>query len=414
MQSKLAKYAPELAKAIKDNKPIIFFTNPPYGTSGNTVGKKSKADIAKTKINKQMHDAGMGNASENLYCQFFYRAVQIKKTFHLSTVIIAYFSNSQYLTSSNYFNSLRKEIFANFDLKKGFLFNAGEFSDTASNWGISFTVLKSKPTNTSDIPNIYKLEVDKSDMHGIQTVGTHIIHDFPETDGLANWVKDINIRKAKNIKDSIPLVTGAFTASSAKPGIFYPENGIGYAWFKGNNVEYADRETGIFSADFSRQRGIPITPDNFERTMVNFAVRRATHHTWINNKDSYHKPDDALDTDKVAIADMVVFSIFNDKNLASSLSNLNYRDNSYDIQNELFWMSKDEINDYAAQAKYSDMGFTIARDHERFMYKWLMNNQSYLSSEAKEVLELASKAVSDTFSQRKILDDDYPQYCLLR
>lgn len=407
LQSKLANVAPGLAEAIKDNKPLIFFTNPPYGTSGNTVGKKSKTDIAKTEINKQMHDDNMGHASENLYCQFFYRAVQIKETFNLSNVVIAYFSNSQYLTSSNYFNPLRKKIFSNFDFKKGFLFNAGEFSDTASSWGIAFTILQSKKSDTKNIPDNYKLEVDESDINGINSIGTHVIYDFSESDGLAQWVKSINIRNAKNIKDTVPLVTGPFTASKAKPNLFYPENGLGYAWFKGNNVEYADRETGLFSTDYSRQRGTAITPDNFERTMVNFAVRRATQHTWINNKDSYHKPDTAFNDDRVALTDMVVYSIFNDKNLASSLKGIDYRGETVPITNELFWMSKDTIGKYAARAKYADMGFAIDRDHNRFMYKWLKENQQYLSSEAKDVLDLAKLVVKETFNQRKILDDDY-------
>lgn len=412
--SKLAKCAPELVEALKNDRPIVFFTNPPYGTSGNTVGKQSKSDIAKTKINEQMRINGMGHASENLYCQFFYRAVQFKKIFHLTNAVIAYFSNSQYLTSSNYFNSLRKEIFSNFDFEKGFIFNAGEFSDTASNWGISFTILRSKPTNNLDnIPNIFKLDVNESDIRGIHFLGTHVIYAFPETDGLAQWVKDIDIHSANNIKDNVTMVTGAFTASKAKPTIFYPENAIGYAWFKGNNVEYADRETGLFSTDFSRQRGVPITPDNFERTMINFAVRRATHHTWINNKDNYHKPNASFYDNKVALADMVVFSIFNNKNLSSSLLNFEYNNKLHRVNNELFWMSKNEIKKYAAEAKFSDMGFAINNDHERFMYKWIVRNHQYLSSEAKDVLSLSTKIVKDTFSQRKILDGDYPNYCLM-
>ena len=406
-QSKLAKVAPGLAEAIKNDKPILFFTNPPYGTSGNTVGKKSKKNIAKTKVNEQMLKDNMGHASENLYCQFFYRAVKIKKDFNLSNAVIAYFSNVQYLTSSGYFNPLRKEIFSNFDFKKGFLFNAGEFSDTASSWGITFTVLKSKEIDSKDIPENYKLEIAESDINGINSIGTHVIYDYPEKEGLAHWVKSINIKKAKNIKNEVPMVTGPFTEAKAKLGIFYPENGIGYAWFKGNNVEYANKETGLFSTAFSRQRGTAITPDNFERTMVNFAVRRATRHTWINNKDSYHKPNTAFNDDRIALTDMVVYSIFNDKNLASSLQSLDYRDETFTITNELFWMSKDTIGKYAAQAKYADMGFAIDRDHDRFMYKWLRDNQRYLSSEAKNVLDLADLVVKETFNQRKILDDDY-------
>lgn len=411
--SKLAQQAPDLAKAIKTDKPIVFFTNPPYGTSGNTVGKKSKANIAKTAINEQMHQNNMGHSAENLYCQFFYRAVQIKKKFNLSNVVIAYFSNSQYLTSSNYFDPLRKEIFSNFNYKKGFLINAGEFSDTSSNWGISFTILKSKATNTKVIPSSYNLDVFESNIRGIQSLGTHTIFDFPESEGLASWVKKVDIKKFKNIKDTVPLVTGAFTTSKAKPNIFYPENAIGYAWFKGNNVEYADRETGLFSTDFSRQRGIPLTPDNFERAIVNFAVRRATKHSWINNKDAYHRPTNEFLNNKNIVADMVVYSTFNSKNLASSIKRIDYRGKDISFCNELFWLSRDKVGEMAAKNSYSDMEFEIEADQERFVYKWLQKNHKYLSNEALQVLDIAEKIVDDTFNQRIRLNDDYPEYSFM-
>lgn len=77
-------------------------------------------------------------------------------------------------------------------------------------------------------------------------------------------------------------------------------------------------------------------------------------------------------------------------------------------------MSKDNINDYATQAKYSEMGFAIERDHERFMYKWIINHQQSLSDKAKEVLDNATKVLSDTFKQRRTLGEDYPQYHFMR
>lgn len=412
-QSKLNKYAPELVDAIKNNKPIIFFTNPPYGTSGNTSGKKSKTNIAKTEINKQMHIDKMGNASENLYCQFFYRAVKLKEQFNLTNVVIAYFSNSQYLTASNYFKFLRNKIFSNFNYVDGFLFNAGEFSDTATSWGISFTLLKSKEKD-DNIPDQFKLQVKESSPKGIMSVGNHTIYSIANEESLSEWVKEVDIHKGTiDWKNKSPLVTGGFTASKAKPTIFYPQNALGYAWFKGNNVEYAHKETGLFSTNFSKQRGVAITKENFERVMVNFAIRRATQHSWINNKDSYHRPNEKFLENRKIITDMVIYSIFNDKNLATSLNDLVYKVKSYDIKNEMFWLSRKEVGKLAEKNHYADMGFSIENDKERFVYCWLQKNKRKITVEGRYVLEYANCIVNDTFNQRKLLDEDYPELGLM-
>lgn len=412
-QSKLKSCAPDLVNAIKQNKPIVFFTNPPYGTSGNTSGKKSKTNIAKTAVNRQMLMDHMGHASENLYCQYFYRAVRLKERFNLDNVIIAFFSNSQYLTSSNYFKALNTKIFSNFEFVDGFLFNAGEFSDTATSWGISFTLLKSK-TKDNNIPKSFTLKINASSPHGIRELGTHTLISVSKQDSLANWVKEINTHTGKkNWKDKVPLVTGALTASQAKPTLFYPNDAIGYAWFKGNNVEYADKETGLFSTNFSKERGTAITPQNFERVIVNFAVRRATQHSWINNKDSYTAPNNDFLEKRSVISDMVVYSIFNNKNLATSLKKFVYSDKEYRIKNQLFWLSKAQMSKLADINRYAEMGFDIDEDKERFVYLWLKKNHQSITNEGNEVLNKAKMVISDTFNQRKILNEDYPELNLM-
>ena len=412
-QSKLNKKAPELVNAIKNNKPIIFFTNPPYGSSGNTSGKKSKTNIAKTAVNRQMLKDNIGHASENLYCQFFYRAVKLKEQFNLDKVIIAYFSNSQYLTSNNYFKALNHKIFSNFNYVDGFLFNAGEFSDTATNWGISFTLLNSKDKN-ENIPKSFELQVKKSNQMGIIKLGQHTIYSVPKEKSLSDWVKEIDIRKnTENWKNNVPLVTGAFTASKSDPVLYYPKNAIGYAWFKGNNVEYADKETGLFSTNFSKQRGTAITKNNFERVMVNFAIRRATQHSWINNKDGYNRPKSDFLGKRSIVTDMVIYSIFNDKNLATSLNKFVYNGKEYNIKNHLFWLSKAEIAELAEKSHYANMGFSINDDNERFVYNWIQKNRSNVTPDGIKVLDIAKKVIKDTFEQRKTLDEDYPELNLM-
>ena len=71
-------YNDKLPKGLKDalmeDKPIVFFLNPPYAQASNgKSGSESKKGVAKTMINKVMLDNKVGASSQNLYTQFLYR-----------------------------------------------------------------------------------------------------------------------------------------------------------------------------------------------------------------------------------------------------------------------------------------------------------------------------------------------------
>ena len=95
--SLLGVYNDKLPKGLKDalinNKPIVFFINPPYATA-NVMGtnEKHKEGVAKTMINEQMLKDKIGASSQNLYAQFLYRIIQIKNEFNLTNCHIALFS----------------------------------------------------------------------------------------------------------------------------------------------------------------------------------------------------------------------------------------------------------------------------------------------------------------------------------
>ena len=413
LNSKLYKYAPDLAHALIDKKPIIFYTNPPYGTSGNTVNKESKTGIAATKTNKVMLKDGIGHASENLYCQFYYRVLMLMRAFKLKNVVIAFFSNSQFMGSGSYFAELKKSIFSKFKFVDGFLLNAGEFADTASTWGISFTVLKSDG-NPQIVPKEITLKVKETEISGITTIGEHTLCQIDSDDSLLNWVKEINLKdRYDNNKDNVALLTGPFTASRARTKIYYPKNALGYVWLKGNNVEYGLRETGLFSSDYSRERGVGIVPENFERAMIAFAVRRAVNHNWVNNKDSFSKPSDHFynSPDKqTIIADMVVFDLFDLQSKQSSLKQIQYLGTSYEVKNQFFWLDKNKMKKLADKYLDPKMGFDIESDQNRFVFNWLEENKDILSLEAKRLLYASELVVKDTFKFRKYLATEYSKY----
>lgn len=411
--SKLNKYAPDLVQALLQNKPIVFYMNPPYAAAGNTVGKKSKGGLADTKVRVHMN---IGGASENLYAQFFYRILMLVKAFNLTHVVIAFFCKTQYMTGGKKFHGLKKAIFEKFDFKSGFLFNSGEFSGTTNDWGISFTVLTSKTDETlNEVQNKFPLMLKESTPNGIKDLYVHTLSEDDKGDGLADWVREPFTKvPEKDIHEDTPLFTSIFKLAKRRPKNYYPNDAMGYAWFKGNMVQYGPRETGLFSADCSRERGIPITKDDFERCMINFAARKSIKHSWVNDKDALHKPSNDFLQNKEAITDMVIYGLFNTYSYQASLSNVEYLGKTYDVKNEFFWLSKAEIKELADKNYYSKMGFDLEKDDERFTYLWLKNHDQYISKEAKTVLELSKLVIKETFSIRKILNEDYPEYNLMR
>lgn len=415
-KSKLYKLAPGLVEALLNNRPIVFYMNPPYASAGNTVGKGSKGGLAETEVNKHMN---IGASSENLYAQFYYRILMLVKAFSLTNVVIAFFCKTQYMTGGKKFHGLKEAIFKKFDFKSGFLFNSGEFSDTAKNWGISFTVLVSKTSKTKNIiQNKFPLMLKDSTFNGIKDLYIHTLSEQDPKDNLADWVKEKwRNDPDKDIHMATPLFTSAFKLSTRRPKIYYPNDALGYAWFKGNMVQYGPRETGLFSADCSRERGVPITIDNFEKCMINFAIRKASQHTWINDKDNYNKPSEALINSpeyRKIMADCVVYSLFNTYSYQVSLSDVDYLGETYDIKNQFFWLSKDFMKKLANDNRLAQMGFDIDEDDERFVYHWLQEHQDDLSDSATSVLNASKLVIKDTFHFRQLLNDDYPEFCLTR
>lgn len=236
----------------------------------------------------------MGSASQQLYVQFFYRVLKIKEHFHLSNVVIAYFSKTQFLSGGKFFIKFSNKLFEQFSYQKGFLLNAGEFSGTSSSWGIGFTILTSNKNNVIDSNKKFLLEVKETNMNGIVNVENHVIDNLSQEKFLSNWVRETIPKNLEYLsKDTYPTFKGPFKVNeffkTTPPRM--PKQFLGYAWNKGNNVEKSERETALFSATWRDGHGFPIIKEDFERVMLNFAIRKATKHSWINDKDNYHKPN---------------------------------------------------------------------------------------------------------------------------
>ena len=158
--SEKSKLPEGLVKAFEENKPIIFFMNPPYArNNGGGMSNCTSKSVCTTYINKKMKENNIGQCSSNLYAQFLYRIIMFKQKYNLTNLYIALFSPSLYLTGGSW-KKFRKIFLNEFSYNNGIIFQASNFADVSSNWGISFTIWNSGETKDQNnfVHDIVKLE----------------------------------------------------------------------------------------------------------------------------------------------------------------------------------------------------------------------------------------------------------------
>ena len=161
----------------------------------------------------------------------------------------------------------------------------------------------------------------------------------------------------------------------------------------------------------SNAKGLSILPNNFERVCCAFSVRRLVSKNWVNWSDEYLTPKCSSEYYENFIRDSIVFSMFESKSNQSSLRHVEYKEKYWDIKNEFFWMSKDEIMELSEKHN-NDICYNDAyASDERYVYKLLREGlYDRLSNEAKAVLDKATDLVRKSFVYRMAFDEDHPEY----
>ena len=400
-----------LMDALKNNREIVFFMNPPYGTA-NDAGAKgtSKAGIAKTIINERMKNDGMSASSQQLYAQFIYRIMMLKEQYGLTNVYICMFCKPLFESGPAY-KPFREKFLKNFEYRRGCLFNAGHFSDVSSKWGIDFTIWK--VGETSDKNNFQHELVDYRDLD-VEVIGHKDIYNVDGMVSASDWAKE-SIKKLKT-HQHVPMTSGVLWQGDNKDnrGAIF-DNAIGYLLNIANNVEKNSQGVALFSTTFGSGHGHGLNESNFTRCTALFTARRVIKGDWVNDKDEYLAPNETHPKYKEFENDSIIYSLFDTASNQSSLRNITYRHNQYDIKNEFFFMKKDDILTLADENGYDHTYDDCKSSSERYVADLLFNQGLYknLSTEAKEVLDKAIDMTRNTFSRREQFDDENSKYQIM-
>lgn len=403
LNDSLDKLPMGLKKALEENKPIIFFINPPYATTCNFGDTNKEEEGNDTMINSVMKENGMKRCSDNLYAQFLYRIMEIKKQYNLTNVHIGLFSPTLFLTGSS-FSEFRKCFFDNFAFTNAIQFKASHFADVKDSWGISFSIWESGVT--TDKQNFNYNLIDNVDGE-IQIVGSKVVYNIDSKKSGTDWVKE-EVKKMKT--EDAPQMTSGINYKSNKDGCRgnLVKNALGFYYNNSNNVDKNAQNVGMFTSCFSSGTGCSILPINFTKCTALFSARKLIDCTWVNSKDEYLAPNTENENYKEFENDSIIYSLFHSASNQSSLRKIDYKGRNWDIKNEFFFMGKDEIETLANENGNDECYADARTSTDRYVYTIL--NGIKLSEEAQAVLDKARELTIKSFPYRSLFNEEHPEY----
>lgn len=399
----LEKLPDGLKAALEEDKPFVFFLNPPYSVAGGGIYKKNgmvAAGSSKTETQKVMKRDGMGKCTNDISKQFIYRICKIREKYNLSNCHICLFSGIGFMSVSSD-KELRKVINSNFKHEGGYLINAGEFANVSSSWGISFTQFGPGQYESDE----YKLDVLSQVDFEITKIGEKTIYNLDHRKKLPDWCDNGKRRNGK-MKEVLSLKTGLFPIGDP---IYVPDDFMGVQMYNTNNVAGTD---GLklfmvtpYNSGFNK---FYINPDNFEKVMTIHAVRWIPEGNWLNSDDSFSTPNESDPHLTQFMRDSLIYSLFDNANYCTSTDH-DFNNRHWDINNEFFWMSRDEMISLADEHHNDAVYKDAIKDDDRYVYKYIKTRWDEFSPDAQHIYSLACDLVRKTFPYRDIFNSDHPE-----
>lgn len=245
----------------------------------------------------------------------------------------------------------------------------------------------------------------------INNVGEKILYNTDKTEALNEFVKKKG-GKYKNI--TYPNCSSFLNTNQASVKI--GENFIGYLNCNGNNVQYNQLLVGLYSMVFSggskgkgHSPGFTVNEDNFFEACYLFTSRKLIVSGWLNQKDEYLVPNMNHEEFEQYKFDSLVYSLFGHSSNQSSLRQVEYKGQMWDIKNEFFWMSKDRMKELADENGYDNLYNDARTSADRHVYKLLFGEERIydkLSDDAKAVLDKATELVERSMELRQVMAND--------
>lgn len=387
--------APGLLEAFELNRPICFFINPPYACNGAIMGEgKGNSNTLTKSLMKQLDLDG----SKEIFNQFLFRILKIKTDYRLTNECICLICNPSFISKASY-SKFRSLLLSEFNFVDGIYFQASHFANVSSSWGITFNIWKSG--ESIDKNNFIHKLVDVSENGEICKFGEKNIYNIDGLSSINDWLYSKTNGKPRRTKPwvgfrSVPHILES--SSSAKITddtlaiIANTLSGINLS-----NIFYVGNNGGRYL----------ITNQNLLEACAHFVARTNKENYWYNDKDEFLAPNETHFKYREFLLDSLVMSMFVSQ---ASLRNTECANQTFDIKNEFFWISKQEMLDLAEEHNNDYTYEDALNSDDRFVYLKLQEIKDDLSPEAKAVLDKATDLVKKSFKYREMFNESHPEY----
>lgn len=363
-----------LRKAIEEGRQIIVLMNPPYTDGSELTTKKGESKIGggvNTMVNEEMKSLKIGKCSKQLYAQFIYKTLNLRED-----IKMAIFSPSLYLSGESY-DVFQDKVIKKIKLNKGFLFSGTHFADTSGDWPILFSVWGGEESD--GVVDLLDANTDGI----IEKIGVKTIYRPKQ-------------RLIKTIKNSESKLV------------------LGNCSYQGNSVSGNNQFVTILpnNKKLSGKGNFIIGEDNFLDIVTFFSSRRMISGkfcNWITYYDEYLTPNEEHEHLEQFKYDSLVYSLFESKSNQSSLRQVEYKGKLWDINNEFFWMSVNQMKELADDNGYDELYRDAQTSSNRHVYNLLFGEERIydkLSPDAKLVLDKATELVEMSIQMRQQMPDD--------
>lgn len=380
---------PKLRQVLENNEPLVFYMNPPYKVM----------EATSTDVGAYMNSIGMAKCALDLFHQFMYRIVLLKRMYKLTNVYLGIFGPVTMFHSKmieDLYNEFKKE----FKFVDGMMFDAGDFSNTSESvgWVVGYTAWRSKYPGEEDHKSIV-LDAKAVDADGnIVVIGKRLVTSIDEN--IHEWVAPKDIIR---YDIQLPLIRtyNNFVGTFKK----VPNNFLGYI-MSSNYVIRATRRASITT--LPNPDNMPITEENFWRCVASFAARRAyaSKQTPFNNSQYYSKPDTTIEGFEQWVADALVIFLFDNASHQSSYRGIELEGQVMNVSNKFFPISVDIVKQVVTDP-------VLIKDIEdnppenQFFLNILEQMQGRYSPEAQELYEFGLQTILESLHGTKRSDFDY-------
>ena len=384
------KMPQNLVNDLKNDKiKWVILLNPPYKTAQNNSVKTSMKTwdkVSNTSIRRWMGKEDLLETSRELYMQFLFR---ISKEFEGKNTTLCLYSTIKYMVSNN--DQKARDKFLKWTFCKGFMFDAKCFYLAKGGFSVSYAIWKlheKQPLEQQTISfDVFNEKFEK--------YGTKHLSLKHRSNLLNKWVP-----RKRNTQIMVPF-SSAFNKVTKEHTDVRDRiaEGFLFSCYSPSDKVEAYRLFNLLSAPNVSAGGFSVVPENFERAMVSHAVKKVIIPTWVNNGEQYYMPTKELPQDFVT--DCVVWAAFADSNNAVALKDVEYKGTFYQIQNNLFPFTLEELRTW----NVSDCSLAQqiqSANEDRFLANWLSTR--HFSNEAKNLLDSARDLYKTVYGNLPDLD----------